>query len=184
MKTIIAVTIAVLTVIPTSGYASNSLGEQILKKYLSGGVTGQVDHRPTAKLECADYSGRWKVKCTKITEPTDLEITQPSCDYIKLGGDFLYFGGMSGKSDYVPQKNLTISYQLGSAAVWSEKKDLFQLKLGGLYTFKSSHEAAMKVSPMSGQITYSIVDNKLIAKSVLHFSESTYEDECIGTKQN
>lgn len=183
MKTLIAAAFAVLMVMPTNGYAS-SIGEQFTKKFLSGTSGGaQWDHQPV-RLECTNFQGKWKMKCQ--SSGSDLEIQQGNCEVIKVGSEAFFVGGLSGRSEYVPSMNTAVHTQFGMAADWDEKKESFFVRLGGLITTASKENGKAKngIIPLSGQVTYSLVNNQLKGHVSLHYGEKTYEEDCIGEKQN
>lgn len=179
MKTQLTIITLISILMPISGYANPV--QEIMKKFISGGSSSQDAYRGE-RLECANFHGKWKLKCKMQQNPSEVSITQGSCNSITIGGETTHFGGMTGLSVYTPLEGGNTITQLGVASDWVNKAESFQSKLGGLVKITTS--AKSEVIPLSGRVDYALVNNQIRVNMLVHAGDLSFTEECTGEKVN
>ena len=149
---------------------------------------------PAARMECANFSGQWKMKCTttssqgNATSDLTMGISQKDCLAIKSGDDAAYFGGMASRTDFIPSNEFAeVHSTVGYSYEWVDQKSSFQVKLGGLMKITSNTApSAPKVttSTISGKFLYTLAGNQLkVAGTFLTTDYPVFEMNCVGERQ-
>ncbi len=138
---------------PGMDLATQQLGQRLARAPRANGVTAA----------CADFSGKWKGKCTAsgASEDSHLDIVQKECESLKMGHQETYVGALDTRGQGLPLGDKGLMLGFVSTNDWSADGQQLNTNFGGIIKLLGNREHV----PANGKAVTRLVDGKLTVEA-------------------